>query len=157
MQQHLFEQVDQIVRSMVPDDFGEYRSRVHRRGIKIWIGSAKPPREHYEAQFVSYRHLDTDAPQPDDRVAIEIGFHAEHPEEEKNQAVLDVIVGARTKWSKTLGAEPEAGLFLGRDSWRRLSEVWLDADPADGELAFELATRLVDYLEAVEPSLGTLD
>ena len=151
MQLHLFEQVDQVVRAMVPDGFGVYRSRTYRSGIKLWFGPIKPPRQHYEAQFISYRHLDTDTRQPDGRVAMEIGFHAEHPEENRNQAALDSIVAARQQWSKLLGPEPEADVFLGRDSWRRLSEVWFDVDPADDELAFELASRLIDYVEAIEP------
>jgi hypothetical protein len=51
-------------------------------------------------------------------------------------------------------AEPEAeiGLFLGRaTAWRRVSETWADPDLSQPGVAFEVATRLTDYITALEP------
>ncbi|MEZ5140169.1 MAG: hypothetical protein R2711_15780 [Acidimicrobiales bacterium] len=49
-----------------------------------------------------------------------------------------------------LGDDLVIGPFLGRASWRRASEVWIDPDLSDPELCFELADRLGAYLMAVE-------
>ena len=44
--------------------------------------------------------------------------------------------------------------FLGRaEHWRRISEVWPDPDLSEPGLAFEIASRLVDYVTALEPHL----
>lgn len=154
MQLHLFEQVGEVVRAMVPDDLGDYQQRTHRRGLKVWFGTAdKPRRDHFEAQIIAYRHLDTNEPQPEGRFAIEIGFHAEFPDPEKNQKALDQVLKAKKSFAKVLGKSPEAGEFLGNSDWRRLSEVWMDVDPDEPELAFEVASRLVDYIESVQPNL----
>lgn len=146
MEPHLFDHVADVVTSMAPSGLGELRFRTHRRGIKVWFGPEKPSKEHYEAQIIPRRYVDGT-----DGVAIEIGFHAEQTDEPTNQSVLDRLVAARASWGEELGAEAVAGPFLGRDSWRRLSEVWLDADLDDPELAFELGSRLVDYLDLLEP------
>ncbi len=46
-----------------------------------------------------------------------------------------------------------AGECLGRaDHWRRISETWPDPDLDDPELGTELAMRLLDYIEALEPA-----
>ncbi len=143
---HLFDHVSDIVVSMAPEGLGEFRYRSHRRGVKVWFGPSKPPRVHYEAQVIPRRYVDGS-----DGLAIEIGFHAEEKDESTNQAALEVLLANRKVWAKELGREAEAGEFLGRDSWRRLSEVWLDPDLEDPELPFELASRLVDYLDLLEP------
>lgn len=157
MQLHLFEQVGEVVRAMVPAELGAYQQRTHRRGLKVWFGSAdKPRRDHFEAQIIAYRHLDTDQPQPEGRFAIEIGFHAEFGDPAKNQQALDQVLKAKKSWKNVLGTSPEAGEFLGNSDWRRLSEVWMDVEPDEPELAFEVASRLVDYIESVQPQLDVV-
>jgi hypothetical protein len=142
-----FERVADVLRGLVPDELGPYGHKAHGYGIKVWFGAA-PAREHYEAQYIRRRDVDGG-----DGWVIEVGFHAEHPKVEANEAVLAALLAGRKQWRRTLGDEAEAGPFVGRDSWRRLSEVWLDGDigGADGEL--EVAGRLTDYITALEPVL----
>ena len=108
---------------------------------------ATPPREHYEAQVLGPSACDEATV-----LALEVGFHAEHPDPARNQAVLDRMLAAEDRWRPTLGPEAEAGPFLGRrDDWRRLSELWADPDLSDPAMGFEIASRLTDYLVALEP------
>ena len=146
MELPLFEQVADAVRSLAPEELGAIRYRTHRRGIKVWFDTVKPGREHYEAQVVARRHVDGL-----DGSALEIGFHAEHPDADRNDAVLAGLTAREGEWRQVLGAEAETGPFLGADNWRRVSEAWLEPDLDDPELAFEVASRLVDYIEALEP------
>ncbi len=147
MEEPLFEQVGEAARSMTPRDLGVFRSRSHRRGIKVWFDSEKAGREHFEAQLLSRRYVDGT-----DGLALEVGFHAEHREVAKNEAVIELLSKRSRQWRKTLGEAAEVGLFFGADGWRRVSEVWLEPDLDDPELAFEVAARLVDYVSAIEPS-----
>ena len=96
-------------------------------------------REHYEAQLI---RVDGDA-------ALEIGYHAEYSKEPDNQAALDRLP-AKT-WRRALGKEAEAGEFIGMGGWRRISEVWDPPDPDDPEAPIEIAARLADYVDAIEP------
>lgn len=149
LETHLFEQVADAVRSLMPDAGEALHLRSHRRGIKAWFGSEKPPREHYEAQVMPRRYVDGR-----DGVAIEVGFHAEHKESAANQRVIERLVADEANWRGLLGAEAEVGVFYGADNWRRVSEAWIEPDLEDPELAFEMAARLVDYLSAIEPTLS---
>lgn len=144
---HLFAEVAQLVRTMVPDDVGDVRTRSHRRGVKVWFGPAKPTREHYEAQLMPGRHADLDG------VVLEVGFHAEHPDQAANQVVADRLEASTKRWRKELGEPAELDTFYGRDSWRRLSEVWTEVDDLDDDpdAAFEIACRLIDYISVIEP------
>lgn len=151
LQLHLFEQVADGLHSLVPAEVGPWRQRNHRYGIKVWFGSdpAKPDRLHFEAQVVGAKHV------PGSKaLALEIGFHAEHPDPAVNRATLDALVAEERSWRPTLGDEAVAGGFLGRaEDWTRLSETWPDPDLGDPELPFELAVRLTDYLVALRPLL----
>ncbi len=163
MELHLFEHTGELVRAMAAErpgaggaDIGVgVRFRSHRRGVKVWFGPEKPTRFHYEAQVLPTRLLDQ--PPEEGMTALEVGFHAEHGDERRNQAVVDLLDRHRTAWTSSLGGEAELGPFLGNDNWARLSEVWPGEDLEDPDLAFELAGRLVDYVEAVEPLLDSLD
>ena len=42
-------------------------------------------------------------------------------------------------------------MFIGADTWRRISEVWEPPDPDDIDAAIEVAARLGDYVFAIEP------
>lgn len=147
LQLHLFEQVADGLHSLVPPELGPWHQRNHRYGIKVWFGDAvKPAREHYEAQVLGPKHV------PEATVlAIEVGFHAEHPSAADNQAVLERLVGVEKRWRKVLGDEVVAGGFLGtgRD-WTRVSETWPDPDLSDPELPFEVAARLTDYIVVLQ-------
>lgn len=147
MELPLFDQVADVVRSLTPEELGELRLRTHRRGIKVWFDTEKPPREHYEAQLLARRHVDGK-----DGMALEIGFHAENPDTEANTAAIDGIGTTEKKWRKILGTDAEVGEFYGASNWRRVSEAWIEPDLEDPELSFEVASRLVDYLEAIEPA-----
>ena len=79
-------------------------------------------------------------------------FHAEYPKAEENDAVITHLLENEKRWRRVLGKEPQVGEFLGRqDRWRRLSETWPDPDLGDGGLVIEIATRLTDYITAIEP------
>ena len=143
----LFDEVSEAFRSMVPEQLGPAHQRHHRYGIKIWFGSATPSREHYEAQVIAARHV-ADA----SVLALEIGFHAEHPKVADNDLVLERLLRGEKRWRRDLGTEATSGGFIGRpDDWRRLSETWADPDLSDPEIGVELAARLVDYVTALEP------
>ena len=144
----LFEAVADAVVGMVPAELGAPRCKAHRYGVKVWFGGEKPEREHYEAQVINARHV-----RAAKVLAIEVGFHAEHPKPADNDAVLATVMAEEKSWRKVLGVEAEAGEFLGREGWTRLSETWPDPSLDDEEIAFELAARLTDYITVVEPIL----
>lgn len=147
MEPSLFDDVGDAVRGLLPTDLGEVHLRAHRYGIKVWFRTVKPTREHYEAQVVGAREV------PGARVlALEVGFHCEHPKEADNETVIARLVSAEKRWRRDVGKEAVVGPFLGRaEHWRRISEVWLDPDLGEPGLAFEIASRLVDYVTALEP------
>jgi hypothetical protein len=144
----LFEAVSDALRGLSPADLGELHCTHRRYGIKVWLGPAtNAPREHYEAQVIGPQYVPEAT-----TLAIEVGFHSEHPHEADNEAVIAALVGSERSWRKELGQEAHVGTFLGRaEHWRRVSEVWSDPDMSDPELVFELAARLTDYLTALEP------
>lgn len=142
----LFDQVAEAVRGMLPREFGEFRHSARRWGIKVWFGSDKPHREHYEAQVIGSDHVAEAAV-----LALEIGFHAEHPRVADNDDILGFLLDREDRWRPRLGDEAIAGPFLGRaDTWRRISETWPDPDLSDIDLPVELAMRLTDYIDALE-------
>ena len=145
MELSVFDEVAELVRAMAPPSAGEVRVRSHRRGVKIWIGEEATAKEHYEAQLLSRRYVDGT-----EGMALEVGFHSEHKEPAKNIAVIDRVMKTEKKWRKELGKEPTADVFFGADNWRRISEAWIEPDMDDPELAFEVASRLVDYVTAIE-------
>jgi hypothetical protein len=148
VEQHVFDVVAQAVRGLIPSELGELHTRAHRYGIKVWFGSAaKPDREHYEAQVLGAKHV------PDATVlAIEVGFHAEHPDPARNTEALGALTVQEKRWRKALGPEATAARFIDdRNGWQRLSETWPDPDLDDPELALEIAARLTDYVTALEP------
>lgn len=146
----MFEVVADALRGMVPPDLGEPRCSWHRYGVKVWFGPEKATRIHYEAQVVGRKHV------PEAEIlALEVGFHAEERKPDDNDALLAHLQAAESRWRKQLGKAPVAGEFLGNDGWARVSEVWLDPDLSDEELGVEVAARLTDYIEALEPIVRT--
>ncbi len=132
----------------MPPELGPLRLRARRYGIKVWFGPEAPPREHYEAQVIG-----ADGVNGAQNLAIEVGFHAEHPKPADNNRVISHLLEGEGGWRPIIGDEAVVGAFLGRgDTWRRVSETWPDPDLGDPELALELAARLVDYTTALEPA-----
>ena len=85
-------------------------------------------------------------------LAVEVGFHAEYPKPDDNDAVIAHLLATEKQWRRIVGKEAQIGDFLGRqDKWRRVSETWPDPDLGDGDLVIEIATRLTDYITAIEP------
>lgn len=147
MELSLFDEVAEALPGPILSDLGDVRLRWHRYGIKVWFGPERPPREHYEAQVIGPDH-------DDDAVvlAIEVGFHAENPDAEANDRVIADLLRREGQWRPKVGAEATVGPFLGReDVWRRVSETWPDPDLDSTDLAFELAGRIADYVNALEP------
>jgi len=143
----LFDEVAEALRGLLPAELGEVRSRPRPYGVKVWFGPVAPPREHYEAQVIGA------GPVQDATVlALEIGFHAEHPRAVDNEVVIGRLLEREDRWRKDLGEVAVAGAFLGRaDHWARVSETWPDPDLSEPDLGFEIAVRLVDYITALEP------
>lgn len=142
----LFDQVGEIVRGAVPPALGRPRVQARHNGVKAWFGDPEPQREHYEAQIIP-----ADLAPGARTHAVEIGFHAEHRDEPANQAALDRLRATEPRWRAELGDDPVAGPFLGRTTWRRISETWPDLDLEALDLPFEIGVRLVDYIRALEP------
>ncbi|MBO2454725.1 hypothetical protein J4573_47085 [Actinomadura barringtoniae] len=142
----LFEHVGEVVRGSAPRDLGELRVMVRRNGVKAWFGDAAPHREHYEAQVIGADILSQARTH-----ALEIGFHAEHSKAADNDAALQPLIAGEPAWRAELGPSAEAGAFIGPANWRRVSEIWLDPDLDDADIAFEIGVRLVEYMTALEP------
>jgi hypothetical protein len=135
-----FVEVVETLIGFLPPEQSRFSSRVTGRNAKVWFGA--DAREHYEAQLV----------RRDGATVLEIGFHAEHPDAARSDAVLQWILAGERRWRRTLGPEVETGAFLGRPSpWRRASETWADTDLDDPGTAVEAADRLAAYIAAIEP------
>jgi len=135
-----FEEVVETLIGFLPPEQSRFSSRVTARNAKIWFGAEA--REHYEAQLL----------RRDGGTVLEIGFHAEHPDAARSEAVLQRLLAGERRWRRALGREVETATFLGRPSpWRRASETWPDADLADPGTAVEAADRLAAYIIALEP------
>ncbi len=64
---------------------------------------------------------------------------------------MEPLRHTEARWRPALGPEAEAGDFLGRAGWLRVSETWPDPDLGDPEICFELAARLAEYVNVLEP------
>ena len=117
-------------------DFGSYRTS---HNIKVWYGDVT--HEHYEVQSIRRRR----------GYELEIGFHAEYKEAERNDGLVSRLAEHEKTWRKALGKQPEIGQFIGYQTrtWRRISEVWPATD--DPEIAVDAAQRLAAYITALEP------
>ena len=112
--------------------------------INLKVGPAHGSKEHFEVQL--FRGTKGG-------LAVEIGFHAEHPKAPANQEVLDRLLAKEKSWRKAIGKDAFAGPFgKGPQAWRRISEVW-DGVTFDGYVAVEAAERLVTYVGALVPAL----
>jgi hypothetical protein len=133
-----FEQIVEILVGFLPPEQSRFSSRITGRNVKVWFGTE--PREHYEAQLLRRNGA----------TVLEIGFHAEHPDAARSDAVLRRLLAGERRWRKALGEEVETGRFIGRPSpWRRASETWDDCD--DPGTAVDAADRLAAYITVLEP------
>ena len=147
MELALFDEVAEVLRGLVADEFGAPRHRARRYGVKVWFGADHPIPEHYEAQVIGPEGVEGAAV-----LALEVGFHAEHRRVADNEAVLARLLGSEGRWRAVVGDDAVAGPFLGRpDVWRRVSETWPDPDLGADDLAVDLGLRLADYVRALEP------
>jgi hypothetical protein len=134
--------VDALV-GFLPPRWRRFSSRVTSRNLKVWYSDEG--REHYEMQLLPKRRL-------------EIGFHAEHRDRGRNEAVLARIVELEPRWRPALGDEVVLGPFVGagpRVPWRRASEVWDGVDVDERDTAVEAAERLSGYIGSLEPLRAT--
>jgi hypothetical protein len=135
-----YDDVYDVLQSFLPPsmrDFAWYRTS---HNLKLWFHGEE--REHYEVQvFKKGKDL-----------VLEIGFHAEHKEKERNEEAIAKL--AEKSWRRKLGPDAETGAFIGRQtSWRRLSEIWSNGSHqlGDPELAVDAAERLATYIRTLEP------
>jgi hypothetical protein len=140
-----FEQVRDALLTVVAAPFAGFGGYAHGYGLKVTYGAAERTKEHYEVQLVRSGATGN--------LELEIGFHAEYPKPERNDAVLARLAAHEKAWRKKLGKEPVMGEFLGNNRWRRISETWSEFDFRDPELAFEATHRLAEYIEVFEPLL----
>ncbi|HEY4331286.1 MAG TPA: hypothetical protein VGM78_01900 [Ilumatobacteraceae bacterium] len=138
MEPVFFEQVLDAVAGAIPAELKPFRSTVHRGGLKIWFDEIG--REHYESQLI----------RRDGDLVLEIGFHAEYPKVAANDAVLAHLARSEAAWRRVLGPDPVAGEFLGRATWRRISECWPAPELDDLDAAIEVAARFADYIVTIE-------
>ncbi|HET6663810.1 MAG TPA: hypothetical protein VFG94_06115 [Acidimicrobiales bacterium] len=142
-----FDEVAEAVRGLVTGDRVDMRQQARRWGLKAWFGADRPAREHYEAQVIAPAGVDGATVS-----ALEIGFHAEHPDAAENDATIARLMSVQDRWRAALGDEAVVGPFLGRfPDWRRVSETWADPDLDDPDLPVQVALRLTDYIDALEP------
>jgi hypothetical protein len=139
-----FDQVRDAMFGIVEQHYTPFESYAHGYGLKLWFPGAE--REHYEAQLVRGSRAGV--------AALEIGFHAEHKDNARNDALLAALLQRERSWRKLLGKEPVAGPFLGsqRPGWRRVSELWDEPELDDPGNVFDVAGRLGCYIAAIEPA-----
>ncbi len=135
-----FAQVRNAVEGIVVGAGPDLRTFAHRNGVKVWFGDSL--REHYEAQLIRA--------QPSGEVVVEIGFHSEHPIAELNEKLLQSLVSQADHWRPALGKAAQAGPFIGRRGWTRISECW-DLPPESLDSAIDVAARLGEYVVQIEP------
>ena len=139
MSRVFFDEAADALVGFLPPRWRQFSSRVSSRNLKVWYTG--DGREHYEVQLLSSKRL-------------EIGFHAEHRDGERNEEVLARLLEQEPQWRSTLGDDVVAGEFVGagpRVPWRRVSEVWDGVDVDGAETAIEAAERLSGYISALEP------
>ena len=85
----MFDQVADGVRALVPTELGQLRVQARRWGLKAWFDAEECPRGHYEAQVISAEHV-----AGAEVLAVEIGFHAEHPKPAQNEAAMAPVRAA---------------------------------------------------------------
>lgn len=142
-----YEQIADALAGFLPPALRSFGWRAHARGLKVWFGDES--HEHYEVQLVPRTALTAGGIRGAKAPMLEIGFHAEHPDQARNVAVLDAM--PERAWRRALGSEATPGPFIGRQkNWRRLSELWDGEDLETEEAAIEAADRLATYVVTLQ-------
>lgn len=143
MSREFFDQIADQLAGFLPPALRGFSSRHGSRNLKVWYGERT--KEHYEAQLLGIGG----------RTLLEIGFHAEHPSAEANDAAIGRLTEREETWRRELGRDPTAGAFRGARSspWRRLSETWDGPGLTSPEAGVEAAERLALYIRVLEPVL----
>jgi hypothetical protein len=143
-----YEAVADALVNFLPPSLRDFQHYYTAHNIKLWYGDNR--QEHYEVQHIGERFL-KGVKRKKSGPALEIGFHAEHREKERNEDVVGRILAKERTWRKALGADVEVApfIYLQTGTWRRVSELW--PDDGDGELAIDAAERLATYIRALEP------
>lgn len=151
MAREFYEGVADALRGFLPASLRDFSAHTGGHNLKIWYESLH---EHYEVQMVSRAALAA-SKQPARAPMLEIGFHAEHPNVARNDALLERFHLDEPAWRMALGPEAVAGPFIGRPAisqrWRRISELWDGPNLQTTESAIEAADRLATYVRALEP------
>ncbi len=100
----MFDEVAEALRGLAPRELGDLRTRARRYGIKAWYGPVNPPREHYEAQVIGAAYVE-DATV----LALELGFHAEHPTQEANDAAIGERLDGGSQVAARVGSDRGRG------------------------------------------------
>jgi hypothetical protein len=138
---HFYDDVSDALAGFLPPSMRAFSSYRTSHNIKVWYGDGA--QEHYEVQSIRRRK----------GYELEIGFHAEYRDAERNDECVGRIASKEKTWRKTLGAKPEVAPFVGYQTrtWRRVSEIWTEPVTNDPELAVDAAERLAAYIRALEP------
>jgi hypothetical protein len=137
-----YDAVGDALTGFLPPSLRDFRCHRSSVNLKCWYADAE--REHYEVQLIKWKQ----------KIGLEIGFHAEHKDAARNADAVARLMASETSWRKALGAEPEAGAFIGYQSkvWTRISEFWDGAQGGDDpDLAIDAADRLASYITTFEP------
>jgi hypothetical protein len=149
MSKSFFRHLEDALIGFLPRELRSFSSQVGSRNLKIWFDPE--PREHFEAQLISPAALRAGGRRAR-RDVLEVGFHAEHRDPDRNDAVVQRLIANESSWRRALGTGAETGRFLGRQSsWRRISEVWDDVGDPGEETAVEAAERLAAYVRILQP------
>ncbi len=134
-----YEDVGDALTGFLPPSLRDFEWYRTNHNLKVWYGDEG--REHYEVQLLKHNK----------RIVLEIGFHAEHKDRDRNVGALETLLAAEKTWRGALGKEAESGSFIGSQSgsWRRISEMWDVTD--DPEMAVDAAERLATYIRTLEP------
>jgi hypothetical protein len=147
-----FVQVAEAVIGFLPRELRAFSSRATGRTLKLWYDSWH---EHYEVQVISRQALRA-ARLPSSQPMLEVRFHAEHPQPQRNEELLARLRAGERDWRRRLGRSAQIGPFVGRreqaERWRRISELWDGPNLLSEESAIEAAERLAAYVRALEPA-----
>lgn len=149
-----FLEVTDLVVGFLPPSLRGFQQQTFGSSSRIWYDE---PHVHFEVQRISQTALRS-AGVKGMREALEVGLHAEFPQNQRNDEVIQALLAHEKRWRRALGRDPVAGPFVGRREhatrWRRISELWDVADLDGEEVAVEAADRLAAYVRALHPLLG---
>ena len=87
----------EAVAEIVPDLLDGASMKASGWSVKVWFDE---PKEHYEVQWLQGRD-------------VEVGFHAEHRDEARNEAVLTAVLAGGRSSRRGPGGHPRPGAVRG--------------------------------------------